>query len=190
VSPLGCGHPPAGGDSNIRMTIFLFTVLPLAAAFLVHFLWWQIAPPRRQLCNIFLLYLMGFLVAVVAGIVMPQWLVTTGSDWWWSMAYVAVFYWAVALSYMITYSAMEGDSPTLALVLELRKCGTQGFSRADLEHFFVRRPFLRARLQKLLEDGMLRKDGGGYRLARSSSPAFELILWWRRRILGLNSWGG
>lgn len=172
------------------MTIFLFTVLPLAAAFLVHFVWWQIGPPRRQLRTIFLLYVAGFVVAVAAGIVAPQWLAATSVVWWWSMVYIMVFYWAVALSYMITYSAMEGDSPTLALILELKKCGAQGFSRADLEHFFSRRPFLRARMQKLLEEGMLRKDGDGYRLTRPSSLAFELILWWRRQILGFNTWGG
>lgn len=174
------------------MRVFLFTFVPLVAAFAVHWIWWRVALPSRQLRVLLLVFLGGFATAAVVCWTWPSLLLITPNEaaWWWSFVYFTIFYWAAAFCYVITYSAMEGDSPTLALVLELRKARDEGWSKERLENFFAERPFLRARLSKLASEGMLVESNGIYSLARGSSPAFDLILWWRRRVLGFTEWGG
>lgn len=172
------------------MRIFFLAVLPWLAAFAVHFVWWRVALPPRQLRAIFLLFFAGFLLLMALAIGLPGWLAADRVAWWWSLVYSAAFYWSAAFFYMITYSAMEGDSPTLALVLELRKAGRAGLTPAELERFFAKRPFLRARMSKLVAEGMLRESGDEFCLVGGRSSAFDLILWWRRCILGFKEWGG
>lgn len=172
------------------MRIFLFAMLPWLTVFAVHWIWWRVALPSRQLRTILLLYAGGFLLLVALAVVQPGWLAGGGAGWWWSLVYSAAFYWSAAFCYVITYSAMEGDSPTLALVLELRRAGAAGLSEEQLEVFFAGRPFLQARLSKLVTDGMLQESGEMCRLVKGRSAAFDLILWWRRCILGFKEWGG
>jgi len=172
------------------MSIFMLAVLPWLAVFAVHFIWWRLALPSRQLRTILILFFVGFLLLLALAIGCPAWLAADRAAWWWSLVYSSALYWSAAFFYVITYSAMEGDSPTLALVLELRKAGRAGLTPEELEQFFARRPFLKARMSKLVTDGMLRESGDEFCLAGGRSLAFDLILWWRRAILGFKEWGG
>jgi len=173
------------------MKIFLVTISALAAAFLVHWVWWRIRLPVFQTKALLVLALGIFLVSsgvcAFAGIFNEGDRLAMAVSW----LYFFCFYWVAAFTYVITYSAMEGDSPTLSLTLALARAGSKGMTGGEVNAFFDGRPFVDARLTAMLNDGMLeRTREGGFRLLRKSCWPFDLILWWRRRILGFEDFGG
>jgi len=106
------------------------------------------------------------------------------------LAYFIVIYWLATLCYAITYSAMEGDSPTLSFTRYLHGSGNEGVSHAEVEEFFRQRPFVGARVSALIADNVFVEEQGGYRLLAGRYLFFRLILIYRRVVFGCFISGG
>lgn len=170
------------------MLALILTAITLLAATVFHLLWWRVRLPKHQLKTLLLIFGLFFLAASGLVVMKPTW--TGLQPAWLGWLYFAVFYWAAAFCYVITYSAMEGDSPTLSLTRELAKRGNRGMTRGEIEVFFAQRPFIGARIAALVKDGVLIPEEGGYRLAPGSYLFFRLILCYRRVFFGRIKDGG
>jgi hypothetical protein len=165
------------------MKILAASVIVFAAAFVVHLLVWRVALPRRQ-------------TRALGAIFAAVWIAALAASAWFflpdvfSVCYASLLYWSAAAAYIVTYSAMEGDSPTLSLVRHLDRAGPGGITHAELEMFFAQRPFAAARLRALVEDGILSAGEGGYRLRGQRPFLFCLVLGFRRAVLGRAARGG
>jgi hypothetical protein len=157
----------------------------LAAGLSIHVLLWQVRLPKSQLKTLLFIFLALWLLAV------SLW----GIGYLWGagvldLLYFSLFYWSAALCYVITYSAMEGDSPTLSLTRHLHGKGTQGVSHEEIEAFFRQRPFVGARVKALVTDNIFIEESGGYRLSSGKYLFFRLILTYRRVVFGPIKSGG
>jgi len=163
------------------MRVFLTSTVLLALAWALHLVVWRVRVPAfqiRALLAVFALVIAGWLVpAVVQGVS------------WLEIAQVALFYISMALSYVITYSAIEGDSPTLSLVRTLANKGGAGLSEEGLEEFVRERPFVKTRLAALVHSGLVREKNGFYVLCGKPSLFFRVILAFRK-LYGRVSQGG
>ena len=154
------------------MTIFLTTSALFLGAVMLHLLIWKIRLPKyhtRTLLILFALVLGAWLAALpLHHTDLPK------------LIHVCLFYTSLSLCYVITYSTIESDSPTLSLIRHLAHSGTRGVSLEEVREFLEARPFVRARLAALLHDGLVREQNGRYVLARRGSLFFRLILAFRR----------
>jgi len=145
-------------------------------AFVIHLVWWRIKLPYRQLPTLFKWFLLffpiGFGAASAIGLWPTAWLFSPAS------AIVALLYFALTITYVITYSAIEADSPTLSLMRWVAQ-RPNGATEAELESFMASRPFIQARLKALDVDGMtVRREGRVYLNGRPS-VFFRIIIAWR-----------
>ena len=167
------------------MTAVLFASSMLAVAWVLHIWLWRVSLPKAQLKSLLILFLLVWAAAVVALVccyVFANSLV--------SFLYFSLFYWSAALCYVITYSAMEGDSPTLSLTRHLHAKGAEGVSHVEIEEFFQQRPFVGARVKALVTDNIFIEESGGYRLSSGKYLFFRLILGYRRVVFGPIKSGG
>ena len=109
--------------------LWLFTV-SFAGAWVIHFLVWRARLPKSQLKALLLIFMIVWAVVVVASFAggWPRAVI--------EFLYFSLIYWSAALCYVITYSAMEGDSPTLSLTRHLHRKGEEGVSHKEIETFF------------------------------------------------------
>lgn len=171
------------------MNVFLTIAILLSAVFMVHLVWWRVALPRRQRSVLLLLFTAGSLALAplaafllrTAGFVPLSWLQ-------WLNVALAVL--AFTLAYIVTYSALEADSPTLSLIRHVASAGSRGLAVRDLQDFMNRRPFVAARLSALIDEGMLVERDGRYLLAEHPYTLFKLVLFHRHAVLGLAERGG
>jgi hypothetical protein len=157
----------------------------LAAGLSIHVLLWQVRLPKSQLKTLLLIFLALWLSAVSLWGIGHLWGASVLD-----LLYFSLFYWSAALCYVITYSAMEGDSPTLSLTRHLHGKGTQGVSHEEIEEFFRQRPFVGARVKALVTDNIFIEESGGYRLSSGKYLFFRLILTYRRVVFGPIKSGG
>lgn len=148
-----------------------------AAAFAVHVIWWRIRIPRRQL-SVLLRWLTGFFPA---GITLLYGLHLWPSEWILSpaTAIVGLLYFSLSITYVITYSALEGDSPSLSLARWIAS-RPGGVTREELQKFMAQRPFIQARLRALREDSLTEERNGRLHIRGRPSIFFRLILTWRK----------
>jgi hypothetical protein len=171
------------------MSVFVAIVLLLGALFAVHLVWWCVALPRRQRAVLLVLFFGGGLVLAP----LVAWLVGglgfAPLSWveWLNVALAVV---AFALAYVVTYSALEADSPTLSLVRHIAAAGQGGLAEVELGEFMASRPFVGARLTALVDEGMVYEKEDRILLADHPYALFRMVLFHREKVLGLTSHGG
>jgi hypothetical protein len=163
----------------------------LIVAWSVHFVIWRIRLPKSQLKTLLVIFVVAWCGAVFVAW-LGNWRLVRFADGQTVVGflYFCLCYWAAALSYVITYSAMEGDSPTLSLTRHLHRRGAEGVSHEEVEEFFRQRPFVGARVKALVVDNIFIEESGGYRLASGKYLFFRLILGYRKVVFGPVKAGG
>jgi hypothetical protein len=140
------------------MFVFACGSVFVGTAFVFHLVWWKIHVPQYQSRSLLLIFLgvLGgglVLVSVAAGLVSAA-----------EYCQIALFVFSFAAAYIITYSAIEADSPTLVLVQLVWRAGPRGLREADLRTLLSDDVLVKPRLADLVRDGMLIPDADGYRL--------------------------
>ncbi|MBI4349904.1 MAG: hypothetical protein HY550_00550 [Elusimicrobia bacterium] len=158
--------------------------------FLLHFIVWKIKLPARQTRGL-LLVLFGGLAASLAafglfpslsllGVPAPAGLPENLA--------VALYVSSLILAYMITYSAIEADSPTLVMIRTIADAGEDGMAKEDLLAALNNGVLIEPRLRDLLTDRMAALVGGKYALT-PKGRLFARLFTAHRRLLGLGKGG-
>ena len=75
-----------------------------------------------------------------------------------------LFFIALTLAYMITYSAIEADSPSLLIIMKIYEAGSSGLSKEILYREMNDDILIRPRVNDLIVDKMADLQGKRYRL--------------------------
>lgn len=163
------------------MRILLTTFTLLALAWMIHLIIWRIRLPRHQIRALL------FTFAAVFAL----WLFTIdrGSTPLFGTIQLSLLYVSVSFCYVITYSAVEGDSPTLSLMNLLAEKKDVGMPADEIGDFLSQRPFVKARLAALIHSGLVRKENDRYLITGQPSLPFRIILGFRK-LYGPISKGG
>jgi hypothetical protein len=139
------------------MTALLTALALFGTAWLVHLLWWRLAPPRRHTAALLFLFA---LLPVPAALALPAGLLPAAAE----VPGVLALYAGAAACYLIVYTGIEQTSPTLVLVRALERAGQGGCSREDLMPLITDDLFVRPRLEALALDGLISRQTGGWAL--------------------------
>jgi len=173
------------------MPAFLYGSLLLLAAFGLHFIIWRVRVPGRQNTAL----LRCFLGVLAAGSLLlfffqndiVLWGVTPPADLA-AFARMWLYFISFALAYMITYSAVEADSPSLVIILKIAAMGTAGLKEENLLSALNDKTLIVPRIRDLLRDKMAMQTEGKYRL-RSKGVAMARLFQWYRKLMGVGKGG-
>jgi len=154
-----------------------------------HWFWWRWRRPKRARAVLLVLFPLGALCLAPA---IPPWLAALGLAplGWAGWLNVALAVLAFTLAYVVTYSALEADSPTLGLIRHLAKHGPAGLAEDALRGFFREKSHVSLRLAALAEEEMIVEKEGSIFLAPHPYRLFRAVLFYRSRILRIGEDGG
>jgi hypothetical protein len=162
------------------MTTLLTTVYLLSITWVLHIALWRVRLPKNQTRALLVIF------AVVFGV----WLLMFAPSLRLiSVLRVMTLSIPLFLCYVITYSAIEGDSPTLSLMKMLADEKQTGVPKDAVFRFFLSRPFIQSRLDTLVRSGLIKVDGKRLVIAEKPSIAFKFVLGFRK-LFGPISKGG
>lgn len=151
------------------MVEVLAEIAAFGAALLIHVLWWRIGVPKAPMKAFGLLFGGAFVAATVSYVLLADSATVFG------LLYVAVLHTGLVAAYLLTYSAVAYDSPSLSLTYQMWEAGETGMGEAELTAFTEAHPFVHTRLAQLYRDGfILRREG---RLALSAKGRRLLSLY-------------
>ena len=149
------------------MVVLFWATLFWLLAFLLHFIVWKRHLPRRQIRAL----LLTFFAVLFAGCGIlwnyPEitlFGITAVPVGWISLAHIVLYFTSLTLAYMITYSALEADSPSLVMVLKIAVAGDAGLPRQVFHEQLNDTLLVEPRLHDLVTDKMVVMDGQRYRL--------------------------
>jgi len=136
-------------------SIVVFVSIAFLAALVTQIILWRVRLPRnhfKMLLIIFGLYLMlGILGLGLA------------ADWTYSLLFVQC-YGVLALSYISFYSLIEGESPSLVLVMAVYARREKGLSLNEANQLLASEDIMGIRLQELERDKLIWMSDQGYQL--------------------------
>ena len=142
--------------------------------FLVHLILWRVRLPRRQVKTILIILFGGLAASLTALVLSPADFSLLGVARPLGAAellHAAIFVTALTLAYMITYTAVEADSPSLVMVLKIESAGANGVRKEEFDQFLSDERLIMPRVDDLLTDKMAELVDGRYRL----TPKGELM---------------
>jgi len=141
------------------MIVLAYSLALSATALGLHILLWRISLPKRQTRALLLIFL-AVLVVGLGGAMMgllPR--LTLIEE-----LHVAIFQVAAALAYACLYSAIEGDSPSVAIVRFTAAAGEQGRRRDAYKAIVNDDLLIGSRFRAMIRDGLVEERPDGYRL--------------------------
>lgn len=173
------------------MRVLTWGLALLAAAFLLHVAIWRIRVPLRQV-KVVLFIFFGTLLAALGALLAPEVLppvlrrhAPAGAA---ELVQLALLFGSVTLAYMITYSAVEVDSPSLHMVLAIHGAGAAGLPEAGLLALRRDDRLVAPRVRDLLVDKMAVLEGSRYRLTPKGVALARLFIFYRG-VLGAGKGG-
>lgn len=157
-----------------------------ATAFIIHLALWRIRAPRRHIRALLRLFYGCLAAALTLGWAMPIPLLRFAPS---EIVHLFLFFSGLTLAYIITYTAVQVDSPSLMIVSRIAAAGAAGLSRAALLAQLTDDVLVRPRIEDLVRDEAVAFGDGVYRLRWRGRRFLSLIVGWRR-VMGLPVRGG
>jgi len=162
------------------MHVLSWGLIFFSVAFILHFIIWKIRVPRRQT---------NVLLAIFFGVCILGIFLFAKSGFFESL-YIFVLFSSLTLAYIITYSAIEVDSPSLSLVMAFDKSQSSGLSRENISKFMTDEKLVICRINDLVRDKLIYKDAqtGKFKLTISGKRFVKIFVLYRR-LLGAQKGG-
>lgn len=152
------------------------------AAFLIHLLIWRIRIPKGQTRALALLFLICLILSFILLREAGQQISAA------EYLYIALFFLSLATFYIAVYSAIEADSPSLVMVMNIYKAGDKGLSRDELLHATTDDLLVRPRTRDLLSAKMVRLEQDKYWLTGRGRLFIRVFIFYRN-LLNLEKGG-
>jgi hypothetical protein len=162
----------------------LFLLLsPIAAAFVIQLIWWNFRAPKRQ--TYFTLIL--FVSVGVFSWLYFAWTGTLGS--FLEHFYFLFFYFSATLAYAISFTAIEGTSPSGLILVAIEKARGRGLTMDEVHRLMTNEMFFGFRLEELLSARYIEQKDGCYFITKKGRCFLNVFRIPRRLLLGEKSGG-
>ncbi|MEX1049870.1 MAG: hypothetical protein WED15_10100 [Akkermansiaceae bacterium] len=140
------------------MSVLFFGFGALAAAFIVQVLLVRCLQPRNHAAVIVAVFGTFSLLALLLFVVLQRGDVD-GLPLWADTARLALMLGSLSLAYIAVYSAIEDDSPSMAMVKMAWQAGGRGCTEADFRTVMNDHLFLDQRIEAMKRDGWVVQSG-------------------------------
>jgi len=173
------------------MRIFGCGLAWFLVAFAAHVVRWRIARPAASAQALIRMMIAGVLIAAAttwfAGRVLPGADAFVPEDFGAGLR-ALVLALALAAAWVLTYPAVEVESPTLVIVAAIADGGAGGIAESELRRVLDDDALVKPRIRDLLDEGLAESRGGRIRLTAKGIGLARVFAAWRRA-LGLGAGG-
>jgi len=140
------------------MNILYYEAIIFIFAFFVHLFIWRISLPKKSHTVLLLNIFFGIFAASIflKVVLLPQ-----PADYW----RLFLLHSSLTLAYIVTYSAIEVDSPSLVILLNIAKSSPCGLSKERLYGIMSNEILVIPRIEDLVNDKMVFIDKDKYKLS-------------------------
>ena len=156
------------------MKIPIFCLTLTAAAVLIALLLWRIRAPRKGITALLIIFT-GVLCAGLLSAQMLNRAYGCSPAGFWEFLHVIIFYVPVMLGCIVTYSALEEDSPSMTIVGFVEQAGEKGRSRGQIGQIISDEALILPRIDTLVNTGWIECRDNTYRSTAKGRFYSELL---------------
>lgn len=165
------------------MSILIYGIGLICIAFFIHLLVWKVYLPKNhiKICiYIFFGVLIGGILTFwklsdyikIFGITAPRTLP--------EYLQISFLFTSLTLAYIVTYSAIEVDSPSLVMILNIARANLKGVDKDEFEQKMAQDALIGDRISDLLTGGFINFDGQVYKLRTKGILIARIFIAYRK----------
>jgi len=173
------------------MKVFAFGLGLFLVSIVLQIIVLRIRIPRRQMTFLFNVFSIVLILGVSANLILLL-LGVAPTDGLLSVRealHAVLFFVSMFLAYLLAYSAVEADSPSLLITMTIYRAGSEGVEEGQLMKSLDMDRFFESRVTRLIEDRMIEKSDGRYRVAPKGRLAMNIVVGYRRLMGGSTELG-
>lgn len=163
------------------MSVLIWGLILFAVAFFLHLVVWRLYLPRNPIKALVFLFssvaLLGIIFLFSRKIYSPA-----------QYLHIVVLFFSFFIAYLLTYSAIEADSPSLVIVLRIYKAGKEGLPVNVIKESFKDDLLVEPRLKDLVDARLVDFNGVTYKI-NNKGVIFILPFMLYRNLLCLRKGG-
>ena len=165
------------------MRVLFYGIIVLSLSLFAHFIIWKINLPRKNHTLILLKIFFGFFFLSIFISKITQ------NTHFFEVFYLQKFpeylqffllYSSLTLAYIVSYSAIEVDSPSLTILLNIAKATPDGIDEEKLYGLMTDDLLVKTRIRDLFEDKMICIDKDKYKLTSKAIILVGIFIFFRK----------
>lgn len=165
------------------MSVLVYALILIVIAFLIHLIIWKKYIPPNQTVILLLIFLSTLIIGIILFITLKNNLrifkVAAPANIY-EYFQLCIFFISVSLAYIVTYSALEVDSPSLIMVMHIASAGKQGLKKGLFDEKMNDEILIIPRIRDLVNAGMICQEQGVYRLTQKGRIIVSIFRIYRR----------
>lgn len=163
------------------MNVLISGILLFASALLFHLVVWRLHYPKNPIRTLFLLFGIVILIGVI-------FLFLYASYTAFQCLHIVFLFSSLFIYYLITYSAIEADSPSLVIVSRIAQAGKKGLPSECMKESLGNDLLVQPRLRDLVEARLVDLIGATYKINKKGKFFIRPFVVFRN-FLGLGKGG-
>lgn len=165
------------------MKVLLWGLIFFALAFLIHFIIWKVHSPKSQI-KVLLQIFFGTLIIGSIGLwsfaVHLKNLGFYTPDTLPEFIHISLFFISLTLAYIVTYTAVEVDSPSMVMVMQIDNAGPDGLEKMAFTRTMTDDILVKPRIRDLVTAKIAYKDDNKYRLTPKGVLLARIFIFYRK----------
>ena len=173
------------------MAVLVTGVGLFLSAFFIHLLIWRVRLPNKQTRSLLLIFFGALALWTIPLWLFPLLYSKIGLPAVTLTEYLHTIFLFISLTfaYITTYSGIEVDSPSLVMVMIVKKAGRDGIMKDDFENALTDDILVKPRVRDLVRDNMAYPVNNKYKITRKGVRIARLFIFYRK-ILKATDKGG
>jgi len=157
------------------MKVLLIGIVLFLVFFLFHLIMWKLHIPKNHIRTLlkilFFVLIIGTVFIKIFSIIPNNFL---------QYLHICIFFIFLVLAYVVTYSAVSADSPSLVIVMAIAKSGSKGLDKEELYNILNDNLLVKPRVKDLINSKMAYLDGNNYKLTTLGKRFVEIFIFYRK----------
>jgi len=168
------------------MSILFYSLLLVFFSLLLHLIIWKIRLPKKQTNTLLMIFSSVLILGTFFLFKFPElikWSILSSNNLFEIVQFIFLFL-SATLVYIVSYPAIEVDSPTLLIIKAVFDAGPGGLDKSKLELMINDDLLIKPRIRDMLFDNMVYLDGRKYKLLLKGLILARIFSFYRNIIRG------
>jgi hypothetical protein len=167
------------------MKTLFWGLLFLIVSLIIQFITWKIKVPKRHTNAVLLIFILVLTVEISILVIISS---ISSTDFYLLpknfLEFLRLFLFCIPLiaAYILVYPAIEVDSPSLVIIMNIAKGGKNGLAKSELYNILTNEILVMPRIDDLLREKLVQKEGENYKLTQKGYMFIRIFIIYRNFI--------
>ncbi len=156
------------------MILFIIIFLLIFISLFLNIIIWNIKIPKNHSLSILFIFLIIYIVFLFTNFFNISFLIFHRLSLV-ELIHITIFYFMFLFTYLVAYTSVDKDSPTMMIVMQVFNSGRSGLNNNELKKSISNDKFIKTRIDSLLESNLIFYKENKYMITKKGKFSISIM---------------